>query len=100
MSIRTDCEILGPIQYCYSIEMKNFSFLLTRLEKCFQKTRPHKCFNYELCTCKQGCSEGGLRGAEPPLLKFHGNLGVLSPPLYFFADCVTLILFECSVKFM
>jgi hypothetical protein len=32
---------------------------------------------------------GGLRGAEPPLLKFHVDLGGLSPPI-FFARCIIL----------
>ena len=37
-----------------------------------------------------GVVEGGLGGAEPPLLKFHVDLGGLSPPPIIFARCIIL----------
>jgi hypothetical protein len=37
-----------------------------------------------------GVVEGGLGGAEPPLLKFHVDLGGLSPPTIIFARCIIL----------
>ena len=44
------------------------------------------------CTVQEhsGVVEGGLGGAEPPLLKFHVDLGGLSPPPIIFARCIIL----------
>ena len=44
-----------------------------------------------------GVVEGGLGGAEPPLLKFHVDLGGLSPPPYNFCTLHNLKR-ECSLE--
>ena len=75
------------IQYILSIHSQ--LDIVVKIRSKAKKGSPSDHLHFK-CYIISGVVEGGLGGAEPPLLKFHVDLGGLSPPPIIFARCIIL----------